>query len=128
MYHHVWAEIDLNALEYNLKQLCTLVPVDKVMGVVKANAYGHGAKAVVNTLLELGVNKFAVSNVFEALDLRSTVKAGEVLILGYSDLTAVPELAKNNVTVCVFDLDYAKSLNDAAKQFGVLYMNSEMLK
>ncbi|MBQ3562579.1 MAG: alanine racemase [Clostridia bacterium] len=119
MYHHVWAEIDLNALEYNLKQLCTLVPVDKVMGVVKATAYGHGAKAVVNTLLELGVNKFAVSNVFEALDLRSTVKAGEVLILGYSDLTAVPELAKNNVTVCVFDLDYAKSLNDAAKQFGV---------
>ncbi len=119
MYHHVWAEIDLSALEYNLKQLLTLIPAEKAMGVVKANAYGHGAAAVTNCLLELGVNKFAVSNVSEALDLRSSNSLGEILIFGYSDLNAVYELAKNNVTVCVFDLEYAKSLNAAAKQKGV---------
>ena len=46
MYRHVWAEIDLNALEYNLNNILKLVPKEKVMGVVKANAYGHGAAEV----------------------------------------------------------------------------------
>ena len=119
MYHHVWAEIDLSALEYNLKQLLTLIPAEKAMGVVKANAYGHGAAAVTNCLLELGVNKFAVSNVYEALDLRSVNASSDILILGYTDLNAVLELAKNNIILCVFDLDYAKSLNSVAEKNGV---------
>lgn len=119
MYHHIWAEIDLNALEYNISQILKLVPAEKVMGVIKANAYGHGAAEVLNSLYSLGVNRFAVSNVFEALDLRSKQKNGEILILGFCDSSAVLELSKNNITVCVFDLDYAKTLNKAAKESGV---------
>ena len=118
MYRHVWAEIDLIALEYNLNNILKLVPKEKVMGVVKANAYGHGAAEVAKTLMGLGVNHFAVSNVFEALDLRTVTKNGEILILGYCDATAVKELAENNVTVCVFDLDYAKMLNSACEKVG----------
>ena len=119
MYKHVWAEIDLNALEYNLKEILKIVPANKVMGVVKANAYGHGAAEVAKTLMELGVKRFAVSNVFEALDLRSVTKNSEILVLGYCDLNAALELAQNNVTVCLFDLDYAKSLNSACEKAGV---------
>ena len=119
MYRHVWAEINLNHLEYNINEILKLVPANKVMGVVKANAYGHGADEVAKTLMGLGVNHFAVSNVFEALDLRSKQKNCEILILGYCDLSAVSELAKNNITVCVFDLDYAKALDSAAKNAGV---------
>lgn len=119
MYRHIWAEIDLNALEFNINQILKLVPAEKVMGVVKANAYGHGAAEVLNSLYSFGINHFAVSNVFEALDLRSIQKNGEILILGFCDFSAVSELAKNNITVCVFDLDYAKSLNDAAQKSGV---------
>lgn len=119
MYHHVWAEIDLNALEYNIKEISKIVPLEKTMGVVKANAYGHGAAEVAKTLIGLGVNSFAVSNVFEALDLRSVIKNSEILILGYCDLNAVFELAQNNVTVCVFDFDYAKALNSACEKAGV---------
>lgn len=119
MYRHVWAEIDLNALEYNLNNILKLVPKEKVMGVVKANAYGHGAAEVVKTLIGLGINHFAVSNVFEALDLRTVAENGEILVLGYCDVAAVKELAENNVTVCVFDLDYAKMLNSACENAGV---------
>ncbi len=119
MYRHIWAEIDLNALEYNLKQILKLVPENKIMGVVKANAYGHGAAEVTDLLLSFGIKRFAVSNVFEALDLRSKQKDGEILILGFCDFSAVSELAKNNITVCVFDLDYARNLNSAAKESGV---------
>ena len=93
MYRHIKAEIDLNALEYNINQILKLVPSDRVMGVVKANAYGHGAAEVVKTLTHLGINRFAVSNVHEALDLRSTNSDCDILILGYSDLSAVAELA-----------------------------------
>ena len=120
MYRHIWAEIDLNALEYNVKQILKLVPENKIMGVVKANAYGHGAAEVTDLLLSLGIKRFAVSNVFEALDLRSKQKDGEILILGFCDFSAVSELAKNNITVCVFDLDYARNLNSAAKESGVI--------
>ena len=119
MYRHIKAEIDLNALEYNINQILKLVPSDRVMGVVKANAYGHGAAEVVKTLTHLGINRFAVSNVYEALDLRSTNSDCDILILGYSDLSAVAELAKNNITLCVFDLDYAKNLSNVAGQMGV---------
>ena len=119
MYRHIKAEIDLNALEYNINQILKLVPSDRVMGVVKANAYGHGAAEVVKTLTRLGINRFAVSNVYEALDLRSTNSDCDILILGYSDLSAVAELAKNNITLCVFDLDYAKNLSNVAGQMGV---------
>ena len=119
MYKHVWAEIDLNALEYNLNNILKLVPEEKVMGVVKANAYGHGAAEVAKTLMSLGVNRFAVSNVFEALDLRAVTETGEILVLGYCDSAAVKELFKNNITVCVFDLEYAKALNSACENAGV---------
>ena len=118
MYRHIKAEIDLNALEYNINQILKLVPSDRVMGVVKANAYGHGAAEVVKTLIRLGVNRFAVSNVFEALDLRSVTKNGEILALGYCDVTAARKLSKNNITVCVFDLDSARALNSALENSG----------
>lgn len=119
MYKHIWAEIDLNALEYNINQILKLVPKNQVMGVIKANAYGHGAELFCNALLKQGINKFAVSNEFEALDLRSATPKGDILILGYIDPAAVSELAKNNITICIFDLDYAKKVNQAAKNAGV---------
>lgn len=119
MYHHVWAEIDLNALEYNINQISKIAPKKQFMGVVKANAYGHGAAEVVKTLSQMGINHFAVSNLFEALDLRSVTKAPEILVLGYCDFNAVSELSQNNITVCIFDFEYAKTLNSACERAGV---------
>ncbi len=119
MYRHIKAEIDLNALEYNVNQILKLVPSDRVMGVVKANAYGHGAAEVAKTLIGLGIKRFAVSNAYEALDLRLVIKSGEILVLGFCDVIAVRELSENNITVCLFDLEYAKSLNEACENAGV---------
>ena len=118
MYHHIWAEIDLDALNHNIKEILKLVPAEKVMGVVKANAYGHGAGMVARELEAAGVKNFAVSNAYEALDLRFDGITGEVLILGNIEETAVRELAGNNITVCVYDLPCAKRLDLAAKEAG----------
>ena len=119
MYRHVWAEIDLDALEYNINEILKIVPAEKVMGVVKANAYGHGAAVYAESLMEKGINSFAVSNEYEALSLRTKVKNGLILILGYEDSDAVKELSENDITVCIFDLEYAKALSKSAEKSGV---------
>lgn len=119
MYRHVWAEINLNALRHNIKEISSLVPVHKIMGVVKANAYGHGAGEVAKELTAAGVKAFAVSNAYEALDLRFLGVEGEILVLGNVDFGATKELAQNNITVCVYDLEYAKQLSFEAQKQGV---------
>lgn len=110
MYQHSWAEINLNHLEYNLNQIAKFAPVQKIMAVVKANAYGHTCRAVVPFLQRLGVQHFAVSNEYEALDLRRHGVTGTVLVLGRVDPAAAAELSENGVTVAVFSPSYARGL------------------
>lgn len=119
MYYHIWAEIDLDALQYNIDQISKLVPTSKIMAVVKANAYGHGAGVIAKQLEKAGVKHFAVSNIYEALDLRFAGIGGDILILGNIDFSAVKEAAENNITVCIYDTEYAKFLNSSAKKAGV---------
>lgn len=120
MYRHIWAEIDLNALEYNIDNILKLVPKEKIMGVVKANAYGHGAGQIAKLLTEKGITSFAVSNAYEAIDLRQSGVTGEILILGNVDISAVKELANQNITVCIFDTDSAARLSKAAVNSNVI--------
>lgn len=119
MYRHIWAEIDLDALQHNITQILNIVPAKQVMGVIKANAYGHGAGAFCEILEQNNINNFAVSNVYEALDLRQKTKNSTILILGNADPLAAKELAENNITVCIFSPQNAAALNAAAKEQGV---------
>lgn len=114
MYRHIWAEIDLNALEYNIDNILKLVSKEKIMGVVKANAYGHGAGAVTKLLTSKGISSFAVSNAYEAIDLRHSGVEGEILILGNIDVLAVKELAEQNISICLFDTNSAARLSKSA--------------
>ncbi len=118
MYRHIWAEIDLNALEHNFNNITKFIPKDKIMGVVKANAYGHGAGAITKFLSQNGVGFFAVSSVYEAIDLRENGIKEDILILGNIDFSATKELAKQNVSVCIFDTDYANKLNKTLEGTG----------
>lgn len=65
----ITACIDKNALIHNIKHIKSLVPQSNVIAVVKANAYGHGAYAVANTLKDY-VQGFAVARISEAMELR----------------------------------------------------------
>ena len=78
-----WAEIDLDALAYNYRALRQRVGAGvKFLGVVKADAYGHGAVRVAQTLQELGADYLAVSSADEAMELRENGITMPVLILG----------------------------------------------
>jgi alanine racemase len=78
-----WAEIDLAALERNLKLIrASLPPSSKYVAVIKADAYGHGLPQVATRLMHAGADLFAVANLAEALTLRELSRDWPVLLLG----------------------------------------------
>ena len=113
-FHRTWAEIDIDALTHNLKTIKNTARGSKIMAVVKANAYGHSAELVAPALEESGVDFFAVSNISEAIQLREMGLVTSILILGYTPVSAVKLLRDNNISQCVYDLEYAKQLSAKA--------------
>jgi alanine racemase len=80
--HRAWLEIDHDALRANLRVLGSLAGEQRqIIGVVKANAYGHGAVAVSETLLAAGMERLAVATVGEARALRAAGIAAPIVIL-----------------------------------------------
>ena len=81
-YHRVSADIDLNAIVHNIQEVRRLIKTDtKLMAVIKADAYGHGAIPVAKEVEEM-VDAFAVSNLEEGIELRHAGIRKEILILG----------------------------------------------
>ena len=78
-----WAEIDLSRIAHNVEEVRALIPAtSKIMGIVKADAYGHGAVECTRALEACGVDFFGVSSVDEAVELREHGIRSEILILG----------------------------------------------
>lgn len=83
-----WVEIDLSALSYNVKQILKILsPHTQLMAVVKADAYGHGAVTVAQTVLKSGASWLGVATVPEAIQLRQAGIKAPILILGASHTT-----------------------------------------
>lgn len=81
-----WVEIDLNALTHNIQQLKQLLsPQTELMAVVKADAYGHGAVTVAQTVLQHGVTWLAVATISEGIELRQAGITAPILVLGAAD-------------------------------------------
>lgn len=112
-----WAEIDLAQLCENYKIYKSRVPVGmSVMGVVKADAYGHGDVRCAIALEGVGAELFAVATVKEAVKLRVGGVRGEILILGYTPVELWETLVKYDLTQTLLSEEYAKALADAATE------------
>lgn len=109
-----WAEIDLDAIAYNTRNIRKLIGDKDLIAVVKANCYGHGVIDIIPTLLENGVSRFAVAMISEALEIRDNKITAPVMILGFTPLYLGEELINNNIEQTVYDLDYAKELSKIA--------------
>ncbi len=111
--HRTWAQIDLSALAGNfaaIQKRCD----KKIYAVVKADAYGHGAVEVARELQRCGAYGFAVSNLAEAEQLRLAGFSQPILILGYTPVQYAPALSEYKIEQCVFSLEYARALSEAA--------------
>lgn len=107
-----WAEINLDHLEYNYLQLRHHVGKDcRFLGVVKADAYGHGAVQISHTLEELGADYLAVSNLEEAIQLRRVDVKLPVLLLGYTPPRYARDMAEMGIRQEIHSLEYAQQLD-----------------
>lgn len=102
-YRDTWAEIDLDAITHNVKQIKDLHPTKEIFAVVKANGYGHGDAEVSKVAIEAGVSCLAVSGLDEALRLRNSGIEVPILVLGMTRLKDVPLAAENNISLTAHD-------------------------
>jgi alanine racemase len=113
-----WAEIDLDALQHNVKALCAAARPARLAAVVKADAYGHGAVEVARSALEAGAAFLGVATLDEAVELRRAGIAAPILLLGYTAVEDAEPAVAHDLAVTVFDLDLVRALGAAARRTG----------
>jgi len=114
-----WAEIHLEAIRKNVQYLMSRIePTTKFMGVVKADAYGHGVIPVTRILEQEGVSQFAVALVQEGIELRQAGFQQPILLLGHTFEEDYPFVLDYELMPSIFTMDQAKALNDCAEKHG----------
>ena len=114
-----WAEISLDNLTHNFETIRRQVgPQAKLLGVVKADAYGHGAVRVAKHLEKLGAGYLAVSNLDECEELRVNGITLPILMLGFTPADQAERILKNDMTQAVPNLAIAEAYSSAAVHAG----------
>ena len=97
-----WAEVSLKALEHNYNEFRRVMPEGcRYLGVVKANAYGHGASQIAHRLEKLGADYLAVACLDEAIWLRKDGVSLPILVLGASPAEYASQMAQYGITQAV---------------------------
>lgn len=110
---NTWVEIDLTNIGHNVEQARKLLkPKTRIAGVLKANAYGHGAIHTAKALIENGVEMLAVACITEAIELRRHYSEIPIMIMGYTPDDKLKIAVENNIAITIFSLEQAKKLSD----------------
>jgi len=114
-----WAEISLENLDHNYRQIrACLRPGCRLMGVLKADAYGHGAIAVARRLCALGAECLSVATIDEAAELREADISPPILILGPTPPDRTDELIAFDLTQTLYSDEEAHAFSTAAQALG----------
>ncbi len=117
--HRVWAEVNLSNLSKNLARIRNeLKPSTKILAVVKANGYGHGAVAISHQALKSGAYMLGVGDSQEAIELRESGITGRILILGAIIEEEIPKVIEYDISVTIHSKDLLKLLNTHARRQG----------
>ena len=114
-----WAEINLEAYAHNIRELKRITrPPARLMAVVKANGYGHGAVEVAREALQNGAQYLGVARINEAIPLRKAGLEAPILIFGYTPPDLAPMLIDYELTQTVYSLTTATALSEQATRKG----------
>ncbi|MHB8773281.1 MAG: alanine racemase [Syntrophales bacterium] len=115
-----WVEVDLGSFAANWAEMRRLVgPAVKIMQVVKADAYGHGAIEISNAALENGAACLGVANADEGVQLRVSGITAPIVILSPATGSEIDQIIKYTLTPSVSDLGFARDLQKRAKKAGI---------
>ena len=117
-YRRIQADINLDAIRYNIKTVQALNPVDrKTLLVIKADAYGHGSVTLAKEMDDLA-DYFAVATMDEAVELRNAGIVKPILILGYTDESEYEAAVNNDITLAIYDAEEGELLSKTALKLG----------
>lgn len=110
-----WVEVDLDRLQYNIRAIKEWIgPRVKLLLVVKADAYGHGARQVAVAACEAGVDVLGVATVHEGMELRQAGIGAPILVLSPALATEVHEIVEWRLGTSVATLEFARYLSDVS--------------
>lgn len=117
--YRCWAEVDLRALEQNLLWIRHRVgPEVQVLTVVKADAYGHGLKAIARQLMQHGTDIFGVANLAEARTIRAVGPGWPILLLSACLPDEVDTVVQEGLSATVSSFEEARAFSQAAVRLG----------
>ncbi|HLE18982.1 MAG TPA: alanine racemase, partial [Syntrophales bacterium] len=115
-----WVEVDLDNFCGNLKEVRRLIGPDvRILQVVKADAYGHGAIEISNAALKNGASCLGVANADEGLQLRFSGINAPIIILSPSPASEIGEIIKYNLLPSVSDISFAREFQRKCAQAGI---------
>lgn len=115
-----WLEIDLNAIRHNTAELRRgLARSTRLLAVVEADAYGHGAVRSAKTMLNSGADYLGVSSIDEAVQLREAYVNAPILVLNEPPIESIPLLLGYKVMPSVYTAEFAVCYAEAADAFGL---------
>lgn len=115
--HSVWAEIDLSAIEHNLREIRRIVePGTELMIVVKADGYGHGAVPVARVALKNGATRLGVARAEEAVVLRNAGISAPILVFGAVSGNELRRLVEYDLTFTISSRTMAETLSKVAQE------------
>ncbi|MDD2573505.1 MAG: alanine racemase [Firmicutes bacterium] len=115
----VWLEVNLDNLAHNIRQIKENVrPPASLMGIVKADGYGHGALEVSRVLIEEGVQRLGVAVLDEAIELRQAEIDFPILVLGYTPAELFDKVLEYNITPTLYNYEDALKLSELASKKG----------
>ena len=109
-----WAEIDLDALDFNLESIRAHCPDKEIVAIIKANAYGHSDIICAKEYYRLGIRRFAVSNYHEAERIREIIGDCFLLVFGYIPQEHFGDILRLNLTVTAGSVEFAERLDKFA--------------
>lgn len=117
MFRHlrpVWAEVDLDKLAHNMREIRRNARSKDIIAVIKADGYGHGALDIAPTLLENGATRIGVAVLNEAIELKRGGIEAPVMVLGFTPPSLVDMLLRYDIEQTVYSYDLAKEISQLA--------------
>lgn len=113
-----WVEINIANLNYNIQQIQSKIgDASEIIGVIKADAYGHGAIKVAEILRQNNVKAFAVATLQECISLRNAGAKETIIVMGLIPDLYTEEIVKYDITPVVSSFENAKAISDTAHRY-----------
>ncbi len=119
MNRDAWLEINLDNLRHNIRLIKSTINKNvDLMGVIKADAYGHGYEKISQIFIEEGVDNFAFATLDEAINFKKLHNDKNAMILGICPLFCEDQIVAHDIEQSIQSFDGAKRLNDEAEKIG----------